>query len=704
MENSSPATNTTNINVENGEVFVIKPGQGAVLITGDYQLQPDEVLLVSPGANATVSGQGQVQHIHSNAHSTSIVAGDEGPVATPLDEQVRFNAENAANAQFSEQDITAIRESILNGDDPTQTIIGAEQQAAQENGAQPDDIAAIQQAILAGQDPTEVTEAPAAGVTAGGSANESFVTVAYDYDSMLAEAGHDTEGFTREYYDEAEQKHTVFAEGGQVLDVEVTEGDLDSGTGYPTENSQSAVVESGSNALDPSSFYIPDAELNQLLGEMNSEITSGGEPVNFVYDADTNTFIGTQDGEPVASFDVDFVALPNGDMTVTVTTTIDRPLDHIDGDTTGMVTTDGDDIHINFPISGDDVQGNPIVDPIIINIDVLDGNNEQFGFDTGTDINESDDANTVIHGQVPLDLGSDEMASIVFDPNQPALEDITSNGQPTDYTVDGNVATVTDINGEPVLTVEIQTDGSYTVEVTGPIDQDADDILQLDLGIIGTDDDGDTANGDIHINIADGTDAADVDTTIDINEGDLQPDNDNAGYPVSGSSSVTITALDDNLDPTTLRLSDDGKTQLSSELGEMTTNGGDPINFSMTTDANGVTTISGVDGAGNPVLDITMTPTFDPATGNVTVDTVVNQYQPLDDNNGTGENTGLITNIDDVISVELPFEIDDTDGDTSDVTVHVNFKDGEDPSFGVDTGASITENDGTQTANGSIEF
>ncbi|MBD1578096.1 hypothetical protein HC723_17240, partial [Vibrio sp. S11_S32] len=85
-----------------------------------------------------------------------------------------------------------------------------------------------------------------------------------------------------------------------------------------------------------------------------------------------------------------------------------------------------------------------------------------------------------------------------------------------------------------------------------------------------------------------------------------------------------------------------GKTALTAEMGEMTTNGGDPINFSMTTDANGVTTISGVDGAGNLVLDITMTPTMDPATGDVTVTTDVNQYQPLDDNNGTGENTGLI--------------------------------------------------------------
>src|SRR5690606_20356393 len=138
--------------------------------------------------------------------------------------------------------------------------------------------------------------------------------------------------------------------------------------------------------------------------------------------------------------------------------------------------------------------------------------------------------------------------------------------------------------------------------------------------------------------------------------------------------------------------SDEGKAQLASEMGEITTHNGQPVEFSMTTDENGVVTISGVDAEGNAVLDITMTPTMSD-NGDVTVVTDVNQYQPLDEMNGEGNIDGLITNNGDVISIDLPLEIDDTDGDTSNVDITVNFEDGQDPSFGDDTGVTITESD-----------
>ncbi|WP_272158856.1 retention module-containing protein [Vibrio algivorus] len=701
MENQIPSSNVTNVNVENGSVFVIKAGQGAVLVTGNYQLKPDEVLLVTPGANATVSGQGQQVHIHDSQSTVSIVPNATGPVVTTLGPQVQINAENAQNANFTESDIANIQRSVMNQQDPSQDIMNlgnSDEQDSKSN--QTDDIAAIQQSILAGQDPTQEAEAPAAGQAAGNTANNSFISVDYNYDAVLTKAGYDTEGFEREYRDEEDERAVLIAEGGINLDVEVTEGDLDSGVGYPTESTASVVVEKGTYALDPDSFYIPQESVDSLLSELNAEITSGGEPVEFSYDAETNTFTGMQDGEIVVSFDVDFIALPNGDLTVSITTIVNQPIDHISGDTTGMVSNQGDDIHIEFPVSGTDINGNEIKEPI----DVNDGVNEEFGTDPGTVINESDDLDSIIHGQVPLDLGSDEIATIVFDPNQPSLEGLTSNGEPTEYTVDGNVLTVSDINGEPVLTVEVQTDGSYTVQVTGPLDQDADDITNLDLGITATDDDGDTANGTIVIKIEDGENAANVSDEVTINEGDLENPNVGNAYPVHGSSSVTIVSPDDNIDPSSLRLSEAGKAALQNEMSEVTINDGDPVTFNMTTDENGVITITGVDGDGNPVLDITMTPTMN-ENGDVTVVTDVNQYQPLDENNGAGDTTGLITNNGDTISVDLPLEIDDTDGDTSTIDITVNFKDGEDPSFGENTEiAEITENDGEQTANGSIEF
>ena len=305
---------------------------------------------------------------------------------------------------------------------------------------------------------------------------------------------------------------------------------------------------------------------------------------------------------------------------------------------------------------------------------------------------ESDDTQTA-SGSIAFDNGSDQVDEIVFDANQSSLDGITSNGEATSYSVDGNTLSLVDADGNPVMDVTIDAEGHYEVTQYQPIDQNDGDITNIELNVSGTDADGDTANGTIHIDITDGENAADVADEVTVTEGDLENPEAGNDYPVHGSSSVTIASPDDNLNPSSLRLSDEGKTQLSSELSEITTHNGQPVEFSMTTDENGVVTISGVDGEGNPVLDITMTPTMS-ENGDVTVTTDVNQYQPLDDINGDGTTDGLITNNGDVISVDLPLVIDDTDGDTSKVDITVNFEDGQDPSFNDDSEAVvITETD-----------
>ncbi|MFV0573941.1 MAG: retention module-containing protein, partial [Vibrio sp.] len=728
------SSNTTSVNVESGSVYVIKAGQGAVLVTGNYQLQADEVLLVSPGAHATVSGQGKTFEVHDTQSMTSIVPNARGPIATTLDPHVQIDPNNAHLANYSESDIADIQRSVMSGQDPAQDILNpgyspeelnhqaqdlaqndaAQAQADPQGEALPDDIAAIQQAILAGEDPTQIAEAPAAG----GTANGSFITVDYDYDATLTEAGFMTHGFDREY--EREERHNAdvitIAEGGNDVNMVVTEGDLNKTTdsGYPTSSSSSALIDHGTYALDPESFYIPQESVDQLLSELNSEITSGGEPVQFTYDPVNNVFVGMQDGEVVMSIDVDFTAVPSGDLQVTVTTTLNGPIDHIDDNNTGMITDNGnDDLHITFPIMGADVGGNEILNPVNVGVDVIDGVVQEFGTDPGTHLNETDDLHAVVAGEVPLDIGSDEIATLVFQQDQPDLAAITSNGNPTTYKIDGNTATVTDSNGEVIMTVIIQTDGTYTVQLDGPVDQDADDILSLDLPVTATDDDGDTADGVAHIDIVDGEVSAGGSDSVTVTEGDLESSEDAHGnpygssYPVHGESSVTIESPSDNLVAGSLRMTEEGKAQLQSELSEMTTNDGEQVEFTVT-EVNGVITITGVDQDGDPVLDITMTPTMLP-NGDVTIVTEVNQQQPLDDNNGQGygdDNSGLIINNGDQISVQLPLEIDDTDGDTSPVDITVNFVDGQDPSFGAETDGGVTfkEDDGSNTVHGYIQF
>ncbi|MEC6825391.1 hypothetical protein VXS02_18460, partial [Photobacterium piscicola] len=88
-----------------------------------------------------------------------------------------------------------------------------------------------------------------------------------------------------------------------------------------------------------------------------------------------------------------------------------------------------------------------------------------------------------------------------------SLQGITSNGEVTSFSVNGNVLMVVDSDNKPVMVVTIAIDGSYTVEVTGPIDQSASDVVNLNLGVTATDNDGDTTNGQVVIDITDGADA-----------------------------------------------------------------------------------------------------------------------------------------------------------------------------------------------------
>ncbi|MEC6825393.1 hypothetical protein VXS02_18515, partial [Photobacterium piscicola] len=67
----------------------------------------------------------------------------------------------------------------------------------------------------------------------------------------------------------------------------------------------------------------------------------------------------------------------------------------------------------------------------------------------------------VIHGDVPLDVGSDAIHHIDFNADQPSLQGITSNGEATSFSVNGNVLTVVDSENKPVIVVTIATDGSY---------------------------------------------------------------------------------------------------------------------------------------------------------------------------------------------------------------------------------------------------
>ncbi|WP_162272526.1 hypothetical protein, partial [Photobacterium phosphoreum] len=156
--------------------------------------------------------------------------------------------------------------------------------------------------------------------------------------------------------------------------------------------------------------------------------------------------------------------------------------------------------------------------------------------------------------------------------------------------------------------VTIANDGSYTVEVTGPIDQNDADIANINLGVTATDNDGDSTQGQVVITVTDGSDAGGNEHgDITITEGDLTPQAGEQGYPVVGSTTIAIEAGADRLDPTKVTIDPKQVTDLINELSsELTTGDNQAISFSYDS-ATGQ--LVGVTAGGEQVVTVSLSAT-----------------------------------------------------------------------------------------------
>ncbi|MGF1873696.1 hcalcium-binding protein, partial [Photobacterium indicum] len=473
----------------------------------------------------------------------------------------------------------------------------------------------------------------------------------------------------------------------------VNPGDTD--TTYPASQSGSFVIKAGEDSLVPSSVKIDPALRSDLITELQNELTSGGEKLTFDVDGNGN-LVGK---------------LPNGDVAVTVTLsgeqqgqdvkvtmTIEQnvPLDHTNtGDSAGYITSANDEIHINVPVQATDTDGDDLDTPANVDITITDGANPSFGADSGVTINESTDKGDVISGQLPLDVGSDAIDTIVFQASQPGLTGLglTSNGEATTYTVSGNTIIVVDSANNPVMTVTIATDGSYEVTVTGPIDQGDSESTNIDLNVTATDKDGDTTDGLMDITITDGTNAAGGDQgALTLNEGDLDTAGDGVNlsdtdttYPASQSGSFVIKAGEDSLVPSSVKVDPALQSDLITELQNELTSGGEALTFEV--DASGEL----VGKLPNGVVAVTVTLLGEQQGQDVKVTVTITQNVPLDHNGSEG--TGYITSANDEIHINVPVQATDTDGDDLDTpaNVDITITDGANPSFGTDSGVTINE-------------
>uniref|UniRef100_UPI0004A300AC retention module-containing protein n=2 Tax=Vibrio parahaemolyticus TaxID=670 RepID=UPI0004A300AC len=610
------------VNAVKGEVLVLDlTGKIRVVSAGDA-LNTGDVIVTENNASLDVLINNELYLVDQNCVACLPEPSSEQPetlVQTPVDGQIAFDPTAIDSANFDANDV-----------------------------------AAIQQAILEGADPTAILEATAAGGDASGSANAGYVTVEYNNPEMLASTFFETSAARTGVQDREETEDinvTIFADGGQSLESEVTEGSI-SLTTYPQSIATSISVEAGDLPLDPSSFVPSAASLESLLAELNTDIQSGGKAVEFSYDEAQNAIIGVQDGNEVLRIEIEATSLGR-DIELEVTTTISQGIDHVASVDDGQVSIVGDRISIEFEMTGTDIGGNSIRTPIDFVTTIIDGDNpapQDISFEN------EESSSTPITGTF-VEIGSDQLASVTF--NQESLsqfDGLLTDNQVTVATLseDGSNITLTVAGtGEVVLSITLNTDGTYQFEQFKPLEQTNDsDTIALSLPTTIVDFDQDTVSNTFVITIADGDNPVINNvTSLSLDESGVEQGSLQGIAITSGTGSISAAAGSDIIDhfevePTEFNVSGELQSQ------------GQTVLLELTSDVNGVRTYEGyieLDGVRITVFDISID---SPSQGEYQF----NLYEQLDHTVANDES----------LTFTIPVYAVDADGDRSSLTLGSN--------------------------------
>ncbi|MFG0764561.1 retention module-containing protein [Aeromonas media] len=403
---------------------------------------------------------------------------------------------------------------------------------------------------------------------------------------------------------------------------------------------------------DSLAFADQAATLTRLNG---SGLSSDGHVLSFEFSGDRllTGYYQDANGNRVEVLKAELTASQNGsDIDGKVTVSLNGPLDH----------QGSDQLSLGLSISAKEIDGDETRADLQVAIN--DGMDPSLGIDGGISLQEGA-AGQSLDGQLPVNVGSDRLVSLNFEGNQPALDGLTSGGKPTSYQVNGNQITLLDAGGKTVLTVTLDLDGKYHVQLDGVLDQPVGtNSVNLGLQVQGTDFDGDQSNlGTLNIQITDGAlpQVDPVSLTL------VEDSNWSAAQTLSGD--LNITAGSDPLANISFDASQPGLQGLTS--------GGQPV----------VISISGnsISGAVNGQNVFTLT--LDQK-GHY----VFTLNQPLDQ--GSADNL-----------IKAGFTLTDSDGDKVSSTLSVAIGDGANPVISAVTGTSLTEaNQGDAAVVGNMSF
>ncbi|WP_429072356.1 retention module-containing protein [Aeromonas veronii] len=270
-----------------------------------------------------------------------------------------------------------------------------------------------------------------------------------------------------------------------------------------------------------------------------------------------------------------------------------------------------------------------------------------------------------LDGDLTITAGSDPLASITFDANQPGLQGFTSGKQAVTITVADHLIEGRTPDGKLVFELTLGNDGKYSFTLHQPLDQGSADSL-LKAGFTLLDSDGDKVSSTITVAVGDG-----------------------ANPTISAVTGATITEMAQ------------GEAAAVSTMSFSVAHGSDALDpNSLGFDIAAIqSTLTGLTSHGNPV-----TFTVDPATGQLVGtaggQVVLRAELSLVDNNGNWSVTAKVTLSGELdhkgsesLNLPLAVTLADKDGDRIGTTLPLTITDGKAPSFIPGKGVSLDEGD-----------
>ncbi|WP_029785047.1 T1SS-143 repeat domain-containing protein, partial [Vibrio parahaemolyticus] len=326
--------------------------------------------------------------------------------------------------------------------------------------------------------------------------------------------------------------------------------------------------------------------------------------------------------------------------------TLEGPIDHASG---------SDALTLSFPITATDFDGDTstMVLPVTIQDDVPTIENVvPLTVDENDLITNGGQSNALlVEGQFTTTQGSDGVVQYQLETGSDPLNGLTSNGQVITLAevsnADGSFTYTATANGNPVFTLQVNSDGSYSFELQGAVDHAPNsDTLTLDFSIIATDFDGDTSKITLPVTIVDSLPVVTDFEAISVDEDDLAGIGSDQNDPVSidgqfttteGADRVVSYQLDSNATPV------DGLTSQ-----------GVAVTMTETANSDGSFTYTATAGT-NPVFTLTVNPD---GSYNFTLEGAIDHAANSDS-----------------LTLNFPITVTDFDGDTTSAVIPVTITD-----------------------------